>query len=538
MDLYCEKAMPMPEPTHSRERILILAPTGRDAPLAWDVFKRADLAAEVCHDVGDLCRRIEAGGGAGVLTEEALPPAALDRLVATLRRQPPWSDFPLIVFANRGEISQAGPRPLHLLESLRNVTFLERPIRVLTLLSVVRAALDSRRRQYEVRDLLLRLEEGVQQRDEFLAMLGHELRNPLGAIRNAMQILNRIGSQEEHAAGTRLLIDRQVRHLIHLVDDLLDVSRVTSGKIVLQRRGLDLRDVAQRCVQALDSAIKEQRHTLSLTLADEPLLLEADVVRLDQVVTNLLTNAIKYTPPAGRIEVRAVRENREGVIRVRDSGIGIAPEILPQIFELFSQGPATLARSQGGLGIGLTVVRRLVEMHGGSISAASAGPGKGSEFCVRLPLIANPVRRLEAVPEATSDPPLPGSRHILVIEDNADNRDTLQRVLRLLGHQVDVAEDGERGVAKALALHPDVALVDIGLPGLDGYQVAQQVRSAPGGADIMLIALTGYGRPEDRRRALTSGFNAHLVKPVDLDRLGLLLSGRAVEARSESSTPV
>jgi CheY-like chemotaxis protein len=255
---------------------------------------------------------------------------------------------------------------------------------------------------------------------------------------------------------------------------------------------------------------------------------------LDQVVTNLLTNAIKYTPPGGRIEVRTARENGEGVIRVKDSGIGIGPDVLPQIFELFAQGPATLARSQGGLGIGLTVVRRLVEMHGGRISAASAGPGKGSEFCVRLPLTAEQARLSGNLVEPDSDPPAPDGRHILVIEDNADNRETLQRLLRLLGHHVDVAADGERGVALAKALHPDVALVDIGLPGLDGYQVAQQVRSAPGGADIMLIALTGYGQPEDRKRALACGFNAHLVKPVDLDRLSLLLSGRASDARRAS----
>jgi signal transduction histidine kinase/CheY-like chemotaxis protein len=524
----------MAEPEQGRERILILAPTGRDAPLASEIFSRAGLQAEICRDIGHLCRRIEGGAGAAVLTEEALPSAALDRLVETLGRQPPWSDFPLIVFANRGEISQAGPRPLHLLESLRNVTFLERPIRILTLLSVVRAALDSRRRQYEVRDLLLRLEEGVQQRDEFLAMLGHELRNPLGAIRNAIQILNRIGSQDEQAAGTRNLIDRQVRHLTHMVDDLLDVSRVTSGKIVLQRGPVDLREVARRCVQALDAAIKEQRHTVLVQVEEKPLLVEGDVVRLDQVVTNLLTNAIKYTPSGGRIEVRALREDSEGVIRVRDSGIGIPPDMLPDIFELFSQAPATLARSQGGLGIGLTVVRRLVEMHGGRIRAASAGPGKGSEFSVRLPLIADAAAPGEPAPQYSCEPSGPGSRRILVIEDNVDNRETLQRVLRLLGHQVEVAEDGESGVAKALAHHPDVALVDIGLPGLDGYQVAQHLRSAAGGAGIMLIALTGYGQPEDRRRALACGFNAHLVKPVDLDKLALLLDGGPLESRNAS----
>jgi signal transduction histidine kinase/CheY-like chemotaxis protein len=510
------------------ERVLVLAPTGRDAPLACAVFARAGLPAESCATIAEVCRKIETGAGAALVTEEALAPPAVECLVETLGRQPPWSDFPLVVFSNRGDISQASPRPLQILESLRNVTFLERPIRVRTLLSVMRAALDSRRRQYEVRDLLARLEDGVRQRDEFLAMLGHELRNPLGAIRNAIQILDRVSSQEPAAVETRAVITRQVRHLTHLVDDLLDVSRVTSGKIVLQRLPLDLREVARRSVQAQDASARERGHALTLSPAEEALPVEGDAVRLDQVITNLLTNAVKYTPPNGRIDVRVGREGSQALVRVRDNGIGIAADMLPHIFELFTQAPASLARSQGGLGIGLTVVRRLVEMHGGTIHAASAGPGRGSEFSVRLPL--RPAAVPEALQEAdadTADPPTPGSRLILIIEDNADNRQTLQKVLKLLGHRVEAAEDGERGLEKLLALHPEVALVDIGLPGLDGYQVARRVRSEPGGRDVFLIALTGYGQPEDRRRALAAGFDDHLAKPVDLDQLALLLSRAA-----------
>jgi signal transduction histidine kinase/CheY-like chemotaxis protein len=528
--------MATPPLDRREQRILVLAPTGQDAPLACEVFTKAGLPADISADVEDLCRQIEAGAGAALLTEEALPPAALDRLVETLGRQPPWSDFPLVVFSNRGELGQAGPRPLHILESLRNVTFLERPIRFLTLLSVMRAALDSRRRQYEVRDLLLRLEDGVHQRDEFLAMLGHELRNPLGAIRNALLILNRIGSKDPSAASTCTLIDRQVRHLTHLVDDLLDVSRVTSGKIVLQRRPLDLNELARRCVQALEASIQEQKHFLTLATAHEPVLVEGDVVRLDQVITNLLTNAIKYTPPGGRIEVSVSREDSKGVVHVRDSGIGIAPEVIQHIFELFNQAPATLARSQGGLGIGLTVVRRLVEMHGGSIHANSPGLGKGTEFTVRLPVQADPLRVQENGPVNPSDRADPASRLILIIEDNADNRETLQRVLALSGYRVEAAENGKQGVAKVKTLHPDVVLVDIGLPDQDGYQVAQQVRSAPGGAAILLIALTGYGQQEDRRRALACGFNAHLVKPVDLEHLTALLQRTPSEWRTSTAT--
>ncbi|HEV3261020.1 MAG TPA: ATP-binding protein [Gemmataceae bacterium] len=369
------------------------------------------------------------------------------------------------------------------------------------------------------------LTQADRRKDEFLAMLGHELRNPLGAIGNAIAVLDRLGPHDAPAVRQRFTIGLQTRNLSRLVDDLLEVSRITSGKIVLRLLPVDLNEVARRCLLTLDAAVNAQHHQVSFSPCTQPVMVEGDPVRLEQVVTNLLANAVKYTPTGGRIEVAAQGQDNEGVVRVRDDGIGMAPEIIPHIFDLFTQAHSSLARSQGGLGIGLTLVRTLVHMHGGSVQASSPGPGRGSEFVVRLPLLTLPrLPTAAAPPPATEGPILTPARHILIVEDDASNRDTLRALLECDGHRVEVAEDGPQGVEKALALRPDVALVDIGLPGLDGYEVARRVRAAPGGTDILLIAVTGYGQPEDRRRTLEAGFDRHLVKPIDVDELQRLLA--------------
>jgi CheY-like chemotaxis protein len=282
----------------------------------------------------------------------------------------------------------------------------------------------------------------------------------------------------------------------------------------------DLRTVAERGLASLHEAGKTSLHTVQL--AGAPVLVEGDPTRLEQVVWNLLDNALKYTPPGGRIDVSVDQEGPEAVLRVRDSGAGIAAGMLPRIFDLFVQAPASLDRSQGGLGLGLTLVRRLVELHGGQVAATSAGPGQGSEFIVRLPALAAAAAGEAATATLT---PVAVPRRVLLVEDNADVRDGLRLLLEEWGHRVEEAVDGPSGVARALDVRPDVALVDIGLPGIDGYAVARQIREAPGGGEIRLVALTGYGQPEDRRRALDAGFDTHLVKPVDPDDLLRLLNG-------------
>jgi CheY-like chemotaxis protein len=349
-------------------------------------------------------------------------------------------------------------------------------------------------------------------------MLGHELRNPLGVILLAADVLEAGGPVDRQ----REVIRRHGRHLARLVDDLLDVSRVTTGKIILQRQPVDLVAVLARCVASSRAALDAQRLHLTFDEGGGPLLVDGDPVRLEQVFANLVTNAIKYTPAGGAITLRAEREGAEAVVRVRDTGVGLTREMLPRIFDLFTQVERTLDRSQGGLGIGLTLVRSLVGLHGGSVEADSAGPGRGSEFVVRLPLDMARHDAANAAADEADGAPCAG-RRVLLVEDNPDSRELLKLLLEARGHRVDVASDGVQGVERAVALSPEVLIVDIGLPGLDGYGVAQRVR-AHFGRNVLLVALTGYGQPEDEQRALAAGFDVHCTKPVDAARLHRLLA--------------
>ena len=360
-------------------------------------------------------------------------------------------------------------------------------------------------------------QDAVRHKDDFLAMLAHELRNPLAPILSSTHVLR---AQPDNAAGVqraREVIERQVRHQARLLDDLLDVSRVSRGRIQLRRRPVDLRAIVAEVIETTRPLIDERHLELSSPAAPQALPLQADPDRLAQVVANLVTNAVKYTPPGGRITVTAERELQDAVLRVRDSGVGIPTDMLERIFELFTQVDPTLARSQGGLGIGLTLVKSLVEMHRGTVEARSAGLGQGSELTVRLPLAG-------AVPEhaATAVAASAGPRHILIVEDNADAREMLHAVLALEGHRVLASEDGVGGIEMAVLHRPEIVLVDIGLPGMSGYEVARRIREALG-QRVTLVALTGYGQPGDRRHAREAGFDAHLVKPVGLDNLQTFL---------------
>jgi len=449
---------------------------------------------------------------------EALSPSAMGLLAAALSEQPPWSDVPVLLFSSaeaRDEYSDARRRNLG---ALANVIFVDRPTRRVALLSAVRAALRARRRQYEVRDLLLELERGVRDRDHFLAMLGHELRNPLGAILASVQLMEH--KQADAVVAERSVINRQTRLLSRLVDDLLDVSRVTSGKIALEKTRLDLNELVARSLSSHASAAREGG--VALRLQAEDVWVDGDSMRLEQVVHNLLANALKYTPPGGRVDVRVCREGSFATVRVQDDGVGMDSEILPRIFDLFTQADETLDRSRGGLGIGLTLVRSLVQLHGGTVRAESAGRGRGSTFVVRLPAAA-----AGGVEEVVRDaaPSLDPLR-ILLVEDNADVRESLKALLEEVGHRVSSAADGLEGIERGVQSRPDVALIDIGLPSLDGYGVARRLREALG-PDVLLVALTGYGLPEDRRRALEGGFDAHLTKPVTLRSVLRLLAGLA-----------
>ncbi len=379
-------------------------------------------------------------------------------------------------------------------------------------------------------------ESAARAKDEFLAALGHELRNPLAAITNAAAALRRLGAPDGSSARLLAIVERQVQHLARLVDDLLDVSRVTFGKIELQRGPVDLRAVAEGAVAGLRDAGRLVHH--ELTLSGEAVWVEGDAARLAQVVTNLLENAVKYTPAGGRIEVAAGREDGQARLSVRDTGIGIEPALLGRIFGSFVQAPQQRDRPRGGLGLGLALVHRIVQLHGGTVEARSDGPGRGSEFVVRLPAVSPP----DPGPAGGAPARRAPGRRILIVEDNADARESLRLLLELGGHDVVEAEDGVRGLDLAVGVRPDLALVDVGLPGLDGYELARKLRATAEGRDLRLVALTGYGQPEDRRRALAAGFDAHLVKPVDPDRLAELLEalwrppGRAQRAAGSPGT--
>jgi signal transduction histidine kinase/CheY-like chemotaxis protein len=490
------------------ETLLVLAPTGRDAELAVDVLGRAGLEARACRGVDALCAGI-AGGAAGVLVaEEALTATALARMAAVIRAQPPWSDLPVVVFSSRPAAIDGGAPAAEPLGALGNVTLVDRPLRRRTLVSVAQAALRARRRQYAARDVLVQLQAAVRQRDEFLALLGHELRNPLAAIEAAGQLLER-GAAPERPLG---VLRRQTRQLARLVDDLLDVARVTSGKVTLRPAPVDLRLLAQRCVEThAEAARAEHGVELSFSAGEAPVFTVGDAVRLEQVLANLVSNALKYTPRGGHVRVTAARERGVAVLRVADDGIGIPADDLARVFEPFVQVSAAIDRARGGMGLGLTLVRSLVEGHGGTVEARSAGPGRGSEFTVRLAAAEPPAGAAAAVERA------PARRDVLVVEDNDDVREPFAEALALAGHDVRSAPAGEAALELARARRPDVAFVDIGLPDIDGYEVARRLR-AEHGSGIYLVALTGYGRPDDRARTRDAGFDLHLTKPADLDR--------------------
>jgi two-component system CheB/CheR fusion protein len=371
------------------------------------------------------------------------------------------------------------------------------------------------------------LRDADRRKDEFLAMLAHELRNPLAPIRNAVQLLRRLGPSEPEIQWTREVIDRQVEHLVRLVDDLLDVSRITQGKITLKKEKVDLITIIGRALETSRPLIDSRKHRLTVSLPEQPLRLEGDTTRLTQVVSNLLNNAAKFTPEGGQIWLVAEAQNGQVVLRIRDTGMGIPEDLLPHVFDLFRQADRSLDRSQGGLGVGLTLVRSLLEMHGGTVEAYSDGPGRGSEFVVRLPAFAEPGEAVEDASAVESHMGNSACCRVLVVDDNSDSAESIALLLELNGHDVRMAHDGPAALEIARSFHPQVVVLDIGLPGMDGYEVAKRLRSEAPMQNVILIALTGYGQSEDRQRSIAAGFNHHLVKPVDPEVLQTLIASHA-----------
>jgi signal transduction histidine kinase/ActR/RegA family two-component response regulator len=505
------------------QRVLIYPPSRRDGEAARLVLARASLPSKVCADARETAREIERGAAALVLSDAVLASPGIEAILHKLASQPPWSDLPVVLLCPP---NGSGDAATHAIAAFTNVTLLERPASARTLLSAVQAALRARRRQYETRQQLEALksaEEGLRAReaqlreadrrkDEFLAMLAHELRNPLAPIRNVGELLERSAHGRPELQTLADMLRRQITHLTRIVDDLLDVSRITQGRIELQREAVDLVAVVADARESAQPLLTARRHTLRLCVGPQPVYVYGDKARLVQCVSNLLTNAAKYTDEGGTIDIEVATEGATACISVTDNGVGIPPELLPQIFDLFVQSKRSLDRSQGGLGIGLSIVRRLIDMHEGRVSASSAGPGCGARFVIRLPVLAGPAER-GGQPTVPVVPP----QRILVIDDNQDAADSLVMILNSLGHSAQAVYSSADTLRSLDERTPDVVLLDIGLPIMDGYQLAAAIRAR--NVPTRIVALTGYGQPDDVRKAVAAGVDAHLVKPVDLGAL-------------------
>ena len=459
--------------------------------------------------------------------------AALERLADRIETRKKVEDPVFLPFLLVTAEQHAGTATRHLWKSIDEV--IHSPIDKVELQARMEVLLRARRQAVDLHDaarrrtdeLVSELSEANRRKDEFLAILAHELRNPLAPIRNGLQIMRLASDNKAAAEQARTMMEEQLAQMVRLIDDLLDISRITRGKIELRKERVELAAVIQSAVESSSPLIEASGHDLTVTLPREPIFLDADLTRLAQVFSNLLNNAAKYTDRGGRIRLTALGQGSDVVITVRDTGIGIPAGMLSKVFEMFMQVDRSLERTQGGLGIGLTLVKRLVDMHGGTSEARSDGPGKGSEFVVRLPVMVLPPAQNPQRSNGCCDQAVAASgRRVLVVDDNPELARSFDMLLRLMGHESRVAYDGLAAVEAAEAFRPDVVLMDIGMPKLNGYEAARRIREQPWGKDMALVAVTGWGQEEDRRRSHEAGFDQHLVKPVDHADLQKVLDQR------------
>lgn len=501
------------------DRALIVTPVHNDGSLICDVLRKSGIESTHALVFQDVIANHD-GCAVMVIAEETLTPESAERLTEFLRAQPLWSDLPIIILAAESETGMKRKESVESVYNVGNVTILQRPVPMMTLVSTVRAALRARSRQIEVRELLAQREREVKERDEFLAMLAHELRNPLAPIRNGLHIWKLDNSTNEQRKKARDSMERQVHHVTRMLDDLLDVARVSKGKVTLRKERLDLVALVKSCADDHRPIIEGALLKFEVKLPNHSVWATVDKTRITQVIGNLLVNALKFTERNGRISLtmQASPASREAMVSIVDNGIGMSREVREKIFRPFSQADSSLERSRGGLGLGLVLSKQLIELHSGSIESHSDGAGKGSRFTIKLPAQFD-------IPTAANVPLQPEEsriKKILVIEDNFDAADTLKVMLELLGYEVEIASSGQEGIAKLGDMHPQLVLCDIGLPGMDGYEVARAIRVQ--NDDCQLVALTGYGQEDDRRRAREAGFDVHLTKPVDPTVLEALLA--------------
>lgn len=490
--------------------VFALAPSGKDARLIDSALSRCGFAIQTCRNVAEAIDRADDGIGALLVAEEALVDGGDMQLQRFIARQPSWSDLPVLLLTTGGHVSELAARAI---DTLGNVTVIERPTQIATLASAVRTALRTRERQYEVR-------EADARKDMFLATLAHELRNPLAPLSNALHVIqaaDHLDTQHQWAAG---VMQRQISQLARLVDDLMDVARITRGKITLRKERVDVREIIRAGVETSLPSIQTMNHELTLDMPSRPVWIQADATRLAQCVSNLLGNAAKYTGQNGRIDISVGRHGQEVHINVRDNGIGFRPQDARRLFEVFAQVEEAAQRAQGGLGLGLSIVKALVEMHGGSVHAHSEGEGHGATFSLHLPGVPDLLTHHNMTHSRAHTSSATGATcRIMVVDDNRDSADSMAEMLQIMGHDVRTAYDGKSGLTLLDNWTPQVALLDIGLPDMSGHELAGLVRARLGQYCPVLIAITGWGQAIDLVKSREAGFDHHLTKPAEIDKL-------------------
>jgi len=493
-------------------RLLIYAPTGKDGRLLAGVLERARMTCHVCKHINETFEEINKDVGALIVADEALTIEFLKRIRPFLENQPSWSDFPFLVLR---QTAPDTPEMRSRYALLGNITLLDRPVSMVTLVSAATSALRARTRQYEMREIDRR-------KDEFLAMLAHELRNPLAPISAASELLRVPTLDRKKIQQTSEIISRQVRHMTGLIDDLLDVSRVSRGLVTLEEGVQDAWQIVASAVEQVRPLIDARQH--QLTVLDLPLnaSIYGDQKRLVQIIANILNNAAKYTPPEGQISLGVQVDDTNVIFSVTDNGIGMEPGVLSHVFDMFVQAERSSDRAQGGLGIGLAIVKSLVNLHGGQVAAQSNGLGKGSTFTITLPRVTDaptPIQMVYSELESVTTP-----QHIMIVDDNVDAAVTLGTILEMAGYKITIVHSGKAALDHVCIDAPQVCLLDIGLPDMDGIALAKHLRHQAATKNALMIAITGYGQESDREKSLHAGFDHHLVKPVDLQQLLKILS--------------
>ena len=500
------------------ERVILCVESTQDASRIVELVTNLGVEGVACEDYSELCDQIEKGVAVIILSEIRNISDSTSRLFSILHSQPPWSTIPTILIPEDSTSTAQLDEEL-----LVGVKTLERPVQLPTLSTVIRIALESRRNQYIVRDLLrergdliVQLRREADMKNEFLATLAHELRNPLAPVRTGLEILRRTPPSEP-VTRTLDMMERQISHLVRLIDDLLDVSRITRGKLELRKQKVPLSQLLSNAVESSRPFVDAGNHTLTISEPLEVITLYVDPTRIAQVISNLLNNAAKYTPKGGAIAVTARHKDDTVQIEVKDNGIGLSAEMLTKVFDLFSQVEPSMTRSQGGLGIGLSLARRLAEMHNGTVTATSAGPGCGSTFTITLPCDEQTSTKPSTVRLADDDTAaVRGASHrVLIVDDQLDIAQSLQHLVSLLGHDAVTASNGPDALQAAKDFKPELIFLDIGLPGMTGYEVARNLRTLTTTPQPRLVAITGWGDAPHVARAHEAGFDQHLTKPVD-----------------------